>query len=916
MMSWPIAGLPPSLPYNTNDGTYWELIAVSATGDPTGEYYRYAFDFPVFNDYPKLGVWPDAYYCSFNMFGDYRRVAAAAYEREALLAGDPDARQVVFDLPDGSNPWSMLPADFDGPAPPDGAPNYWLYATDDVNNVGDYLRLWEFKVDWDSPLFSTFQEVQILEPEPFDHEICDAYRNRCIPQPDDAPWLETLSDRLMYRLQYRNFGTYEVMVTNHTVDVDGFGHAGIRWYELRKENDVDGWYIYQQGTYAPDDDHRWMGSIAMDGKGNIALGYSVSSTITYPAIRYTGRPPGAPLGEMTFYEEEIMEGGGAQFGDAARWGDYSMMSVDPSNDTTFWFTTEYYASSGGVSWQTRIAAFNLVEDLIPPSAVTDLQASMTTTNAVKLDWTATGNDGMEGTAFLYDIRYNTEAISETNWDESMKAENEMIPSAPGTAETFTVAGLDYDTDYYFGLKVRDKQFNFSGLSNPVASETSGPPAVELYEPDIVQKLFGKSIATRPWVIGNTGETDFNYQIIKIPDTTGQNPGALLGEYLNGSMLNMGLAWVDGYLYMLDIFGDALHKYDTATQQKVDTYEIHNDPYGIAWDGNYFWIGNSFGEVQAYNPDGTLAGMQFNCPFQENPALAWTGENFIANRISQSNPKLYEINPNGKIINIYLTDIDDETIFQSCWVPQHFMGQYWFTNNSGSIGQLKLEGESAVLISKFDAPAASSSAITHDQSNLWQGATGGKLFYVEDGIDEVNWLIAEPSQGTISSESTQDINLTINTLDLPDGDQEATMVLLTNQPDKPEIPVPLDIVYTNIDLGPDSAFCGHLNITLDAGSGYAGYLWSDDSDEQTLVVDSSYYGLGTATVWVEVTDDGGLTDSDTVLITFQDCAGILEFRNDLQVKVYPNPTNGMVQIELSGLKDAIQIQLIDLNGQDH
>ena len=162
----------------------------------------------------------------------------------------------------------------------------------------------------------------------------------------------------MYRLQYRNFETFQAMVTNHSVNVDGTGHTGIRWYELR--NTGSGWTIYQQGTFAPDSSNRWMGSIAMNHHGDIALGYSVSDSLgTYPTIRYTGRLAGDPLGQMTTGEQTVINGSGYQNGPACRWGDYSMMSVDPSDDSTFWYTQEYIQTSGYASWRTRIASFNI-----------------------------------------------------------------------------------------------------------------------------------------------------------------------------------------------------------------------------------------------------------------------------------------------------------------------------------------------------------------------------------------------------------------------------------------------------------------------------------------------------------------------------------------------------------------------------
>ena len=120
---------------------------------------------------------------------------------------------------------------------------------------------------------------------------------------NDATTLDAIADRLMYRLQYRNFGGYQTLVSNHTVDV-GSDHAGIHWFELRKTG-AGAWSMHQQGVYAPDEHHRWMGSLAMDHNGDIALGYSVSSSSVYPSIRYTGRLAGDPLGEMAQGEAVI-----------------------------------------------------------------------------------------------------------------------------------------------------------------------------------------------------------------------------------------------------------------------------------------------------------------------------------------------------------------------------------------------------------------------------------------------------------------------------------------------------------------------------------------------------------------------------------------------------------------------------------
>lgn len=354
-------------------GPHYQCIAISQTPDPTGPYYRYAFkisDTKV-NDYPKFGVWPDGYYMSVNLFTccySWGGAGAGVFERDQMLLGLP-ARMVFFDLY-GVNPifGGQLPSDFDGLTPPPvGSPNYFVEA-DDSTWIGpsDALRIWKFKVDWSNPPSSTFgisgQPDFVLPTAPFDPNLCGYSRN-CIPQPS-GPGLDAISDRLMYRLQYRNFASHETLVTNHSVDVGG-DHAGVRWYEIRDPGGSPS--IYQQGTYAPDAAHRWMGSAAMDTSGNIAVGYSASSSSVHPAIRYTGRLAGDPPGTLPQGESTLIAGGGSQQTAYGRWGDYSMMAVDPVDDCTFWFTSEYYATSSSSGWRTRIGSFKFPTCIVGPS---------------------------------------------------------------------------------------------------------------------------------------------------------------------------------------------------------------------------------------------------------------------------------------------------------------------------------------------------------------------------------------------------------------------------------------------------------------------------------------------------------------------------------------------------------------------
>ncbi|MGH9197825.1 MAG: DUF11 domain-containing protein, partial [Acidimicrobiia bacterium] len=233
-------------------------------------------------------------------------------------------------------------------------------------------------MDWSTPGSSTFgvagQPNQTLSVA-FDPLSCVSTGTRdCIPQPGTSEKLDSLGDRLMYRLQYRNFGSYQVLLANHTVDADGPGdHAGVRWYELRKPA---AWSIFQQGTHAPDLDHRWMASVAMDGGGNIALGYSTSSSTLFPSIRYAGRMAGDPSG-VVGGELTLQAGSGSQLHTSSRWGDYTMLAVDPTDDCSLWYTNEYYSSTDPMNpsnWKTRIGAFKFTSCSPPTSDVSITKA--------------------------------------------------------------------------------------------------------------------------------------------------------------------------------------------------------------------------------------------------------------------------------------------------------------------------------------------------------------------------------------------------------------------------------------------------------------------------------------------------------------------------------------------------------------
>ncbi len=333
--------------FSVSTTPYLQCVAVSQTPDPLGAYYRYSFsygnvDFP---DYPKMGVWPDGYYTTFNIFAGgaiFTGSKVCAFDRARMLQG-LSATQQCFNT---SNTYGgLLPADLDGSTlPPAGAPNYSVALGANTTT----LAYWKFHVDWINPSGSTFTGPNTVAIASYS-EACGG--GTCIPQAGTTNTLDSLADRLMYRLAYRNYGDHEALVVNHSVTVGS--STGLRWYELRTSG--TNLSLFQQGTFAPDASYRWMGSIAADRDGNLALGYSTSSSTLHPEIRYTGRLAGDPAGTMPQGETTLIAGAGSQTGSLHRWGDYSSMSVDPSDDCTFWFTTEYIPSNGSFNWRTRIS---------------------------------------------------------------------------------------------------------------------------------------------------------------------------------------------------------------------------------------------------------------------------------------------------------------------------------------------------------------------------------------------------------------------------------------------------------------------------------------------------------------------------------------------------------------------------------
>ena len=424
------------------------IVMVSQTASPTGSWYVYSFTTPQFPDYPKWGVWPNAYICTSNESNN----KVYAFNRATMLAGGASPTMLSFSI--AGSPTigfqAAAPVNISGTnLPPAGTAPMILRMVDDAWTAAadvDRLELWYLNADFITPANSTLVQQPDIATAPFTSDLCGYTTLNCIRQPGTNTRMDPIREIIMNRVWYRNFNTHQSLVAVHAVDPGTLDQAGSRWYELRRTG-LGSWSIYQQSTFAPDTNSRWMPTIGINGEGSIALAYNVSSKVVYPSMRITGRNSAAALGQMTEPEQVLVNGSG--FNNSNRWGDYNDMQVDPADDVTFWVTGMYKPAAAG--WATQVNSFSISNTVLPLQLLA-FEGERNTHGAVNLQWTVQHEQQVS----RYEIERSTDggpfvSIGEVAYRESAQTKQEY---------GFSDSKANANAEYAYRLKMIDEDGKF------------------------------------------------------------------------------------------------------------------------------------------------------------------------------------------------------------------------------------------------------------------------------------------------------------------------------------------------------------------------------------------------------------------------------------------------------------------------
>lgn len=788
------------------------LVAVSQTSDPRGDYNVYSFSTPTFPDYPKYSIWSDAYVLTTNEegFGDLH---VYFLNREELLQG-ADNVTILRTSVDGPNSPEQLfivatPVDWSGSMAPPADSNPMVLSLADAswsnNQSQDLIRLNSFDIDWvNENAVATLTEIPV---SPYDSNPCSSsgVGFQCIPQKNGGG-LDGLPEIITFQPHYRNFDTHEAMVFNFVTDAtDGNNIAGLRWIELRRTPGTE-WSLHQEGTFAPDDDlHRFMGSVALDGMGNIGMAYSTSSSDTYASLRYTGRLEGDPLGIMTLPEQVAVEGTGT-ISAGGRFGDYPHITIDPIDDRTFWFTSEY---AKGNSSSTRILAFQVAKQefdlspttLIQPNTSPDLGANESVQVIIE-------NLGLNPIS-SYSIGY--EYKGQPKIEEVINVE-----IAPDETYEFTFS----------------QSLDASEIGKHNLSVFTSYIQDNLRKNDTIHTILEKQAKL------DLGVFDLKTAYPKICGTESE---------LTYVITNMG---ADSIL-------------NAAIQIKVNGIVVESFDYN-----------NGLGSGQSVELAATINDLNNG---NNSIEISISSPNGLSDEVPNNNIIVEELEVTADSENVILELLTDNFPQETSWELLDESGQVVASSN-GTIDTIYEE----VIISNFCLdPDQCYTFVIYD--DVGDGLTsflrpsGSYLIYDEDGnvfagILNENFGTEEKNSFCVDYECNLEIDI------LTESDQGGTII----------------IEVTN-GAGPVFQY------SIDGG--------------MTFTDSNIFENLGSGNYEIAVKDDYGCLTEETIFVNSQ--TSIKKINENAEIKIYPNPTKGVTEIEITGLESEelwIPIQVYNSQGK--
>ncbi|MBV6652829.1 MAG: T9SS type A sorting domain-containing protein [Mameliella sp.] len=857
------------------------LVAISVTDDPTGEWYAYRFQTPSFPDYPKYSIWHNAYLVTTNEPSD-ENVPIYALERSAMLAGeDPGVQRLGIPKFSGGGFQVATPVDWDGNNPPPAdAPGYVVRMYDDAWDGGqDKVELWEVNLDWNDDTNNNVTGPIDLFGAPFDAEICpNGGFFDCIEQPN-GQLVDGLQDIILHRVPYLNFGSHESILLHFAVDVDGTDRAGLRWMELRKSSGGD-WGIYQEGTYSKDDGlSRFAGGISMDFNGNIFMAYSVGAPTKNLSLRYTGRLNGDPLGVMTVEEFEFAEGLSVQGG--SRWGDYAAMAIDPLTGTDFWFTGEYMAADG--QWSTKIMSAKLrrdsndigIQTLIAPQSSGFLTANEEIQVAVR-------NFGYKAISdYTLGFQFENGAVVTTTISDTLASDSVYVHTF---AETVNMQALgNYDLTLFTSHPLDTAQFNDTLR---VQIEQLPRNDVAILAVNGLDENICDTIVQIELIIQNAGvdtlfsafiSTGLNGMIGDDIEWTGSlPPGATETITIELTPLNNGInefAVSVGFPNEVNDENQSNDSKEVQFEAILDgvefTIQVLTDSYAseTSWEIRDL-TGSLIAEAGPFEDDTTLEEAQLCLP--EGCYLFILFDSWGDGLIGPPPGNFEIIDSEG---NIH-AQLGEEINF------------------GNQTERLFCTAFSCQL--SIDASVVNESAPNAEDGTIILSLSNG-LLYFEYSIDGGDTFQDSPVFFNLPGGTYECIGRDVN------GCLADTVITLNT------CTLELSADVTNATEGQTN---GSISVNVVGGLGNLMYqLDNGDFQESNL-----FEGLAPGNYVVTVQDEGGC--SQTIALTVELTSSVSSTFFGKEVKLFPNPTDGFVQVEIRGLHNTpfLPVKILNANGQ--